>query len=287
MAENMRHPYTVGVYEKAFPESLTVQEMLVCAREAGYDFFEISIDRTDQRIGRLYSPEFEDSLKSTDSQTMVPVYSMGLSAIGTYTLGSPDPAIVEKGMDIFYHAVDFSERTGIRIIQIPACDTPKFDPRDEETDARFIRNLKTAVEYAASHAVILGLENMENDYMDSVGKCMRILREVDSPYLQLYPDSGNTTNAWKNDREAILHDMERGKGHYLAFHEKEVQPTRYGGLFYGDGHVDFGTLTKKAYDLGARRFVMEYWYTGNPEWKQDLKTARSLCDDWISAEEKY
>ena len=283
----MRRSYTVGVYEKAFPESLTVPEMLKCARDAGYDFFELSIDRTDQRIGRIYSSEFENELKTIDTQDMVPVYSMGLSAIGTYTLGSPDPSTVEKGMDILYHAVDFSERTGIRLIQIPACDTPKFDPRDEETDARFLHNLKIAVEYASAHAVVLGLENMENDYMDSVEKCMRILREINSPYLQLYPDSGNTTNAWKNNLDNILLDMEQGTGHYLAFHEKEVQPTRYGGLFYGEGHVNFEPLTRKAYDLGARRFVMEYWYTGNPDWKQDLQTARNLCDSWISAEEKH
>ena len=210
---------------------------------------------------------------------------MGLSAIGTYTLGNPDPATAERGMDIFRHAVDLAVEAGIRLIQIPACDMPKFDPRDEETDARFLRNLKEAVEYAASRAVVLGLENMENDYMDSIGKCMRAVRTVSSPYLQLYPDAGNLTNAWKNDLSDMLRDMDAGEGHYLAFHEKEVQPDRYGGLFYGDGHVDFGTLTRKAYALGVRRFVMEYWYTGNDAWVNDLKTAQSLCANWIASEE--
>lgn len=39
------------------------------------------------------------------------------------------------------------------------------------------------------------------------------------------------------------------------------------------GHVDFEAAIKKAWDLGVRRFVTEFWYTGNPEWKKDLKDA--------------
>lgn len=277
---------TIGVYEKAFPEPLSIPEMLRHAADAGYDFFELSIDRTEQRISRVYEPGFGETLRAAAAEGGVPVYSMGLSAIGTYTLGNPDPATVERGMDIFRHAVDLAVEAGIRLIQIPACDMPKFDPRDEKTDARFLRNLAEAVEYAASRAVVLGLENMENDYMDSIGKCMRAVRSVNSPYLQLYPDAGNLTNAWKNVRADMLRDMDAGEGHYLAFHEKEVQPDRYGGLFYGDGHVDFGTLTRKAYALGVRRFVMEYWYTGNDAWAADLKTAQELCSNWITSEEK-
>lgn len=276
----------IGVYEKAFPESLSISEMLRHAGSAGYDFFELSIDRTEQRIRRVYDPGFAAELRAAAAEGGAPVYSMGLSAIGTYTLGSPDPAAAERGMDIFRHAVDLALQAGIRLIQIPACDTPKFDPRDEETDARFLRNLTAAMEYAASRGVTVGLENMENDYMDSIEKCMRAIRTVNSPYLQLYPDAGNLTNAWKNSRADMLRDMEAGKGHYLAFHEKEVQPDRYGGLFYGDGHVDFRTLTQKAYALGVRRFVMEYWYTGNEAWVADLENARSLCIDWIRSEEQ-
>ena len=276
---------TIGVYEKAFPESLSIPEMLGHAGSAGYDFFELSVDRTEQRISRVYDPGFAETLRAAAAEGGIPVSSMGLSAIGTYTLGHPDPEIAARGMDIFRHAVDLAAEAGIRIIQIPACDTPKFDPRGGETDARFLRNLTEAVEYAASRAVVIGLENMENDYMDSVGKCMRAVRTVNSPYLQLYPDAGNLTNAWKNSRSDMLRDMDAGEGHYLAFHVKEVQPDRYGGLFYGDGHVDFATLTRKAYALGVRRFVMEYWYTGNDAWVNDLKTAQSLCANWIASEE--
>ena len=36
--------YSIGLYEKAMPNTLTWKEKLEAAKEAGYDFVEISID---------------------------------------------------------------------------------------------------------------------------------------------------------------------------------------------------------------------------------------------------
>ena len=274
----MMGAYLVGIYEKAFPEQLSLAEMLQYAKQAGYDFYELNIDRTEKRIGRLYDPAFPDLLKSAADRTGMRISSIGLSALGTYTLGNRDLEISARGMEILKKTILLAEDLGTRTIQIPACDMPKGEAADENTHRRFLRNMREAVEFASAHAVVLGLENMENAYMNSIEKCSTILEAVSSPYLQLYPDSGNLTNAWSNDADAILRDMEKVKGHCLAFHLKEVIPTRFGGLFYGDGIVDFPLLTKKAFDVGARRFVMEYWYTGNPNWQDDLKKARCLCD---------
>ena len=41
--------YTLGLYEKAMPAELTWKEKLEAARDAGYDFVEISIDETDAK----------------------------------------------------------------------------------------------------------------------------------------------------------------------------------------------------------------------------------------------
>lgn len=45
--------YTIGLYEKAMPSTLTWKEKLKAAKEAGYDFVEISIDETDEKLARL------------------------------------------------------------------------------------------------------------------------------------------------------------------------------------------------------------------------------------------
>ena len=45
--------YTLGMYEKAVPNELSWKEKLEAARTAGYDFFEISIDETEEKLNRL------------------------------------------------------------------------------------------------------------------------------------------------------------------------------------------------------------------------------------------
>lgn len=278
----MNHQYEVGIYEKAFPEGLPFPEMLSVAKDSGYDFYEINIDRTDYRISRLYDESFVPGLERAVRQSGFPVRSLGLSALSTYTLGNEDASVAEKAVDIFQRAVLFAERLGIRMIQIPGCDVPKEGVSTENTNRRFYDNVRRMTEFASSHGVPVGVENMENDYMNSVGKTMKLISAADSPYLQLYPDSGNISNAFSQDMDAIKTDMDKGKGHYLAFHFKESKPGRFGGLYYGEGCVDFAPIAKKAYALGARRFAMEYWYTGNPAWKEDLRKARLLCDSWIT-----
>lgn len=45
--------YRIGLYEKAMPDELNWREKLICAKECGYDFVEISIDESEARLSRL------------------------------------------------------------------------------------------------------------------------------------------------------------------------------------------------------------------------------------------
>ena len=39
--------YELGIYEKALPDSISWEQKLHIAKEAGYDFLEISLDESD------------------------------------------------------------------------------------------------------------------------------------------------------------------------------------------------------------------------------------------------
>lgn len=273
--------YQIGVYEKSIPEDYPFMELLKYGKESGYDFFEISIDKTEKRINRLYDKLFHDELRSAMKQTGFHVESMCLSALGTYTLGSEDSSIEERSLDIFKHAIDFASEFGLRIVQIPACDIPKGGKHTIETNERFIKNLSQMIAYASAKSVMIGLENMEDQYMDNVEKSLKLIRIIDSPFFQLYSDSGNITSAAKLYKKNPIEDFNLGHRHHIAFHLKETRPNKYGGLFYGEGHVDFQSLVSSAWMQGVRRFVLEFWYTGNQAWKDDLIKAREMCENWI------
>ena len=90
---------------------------------------------------------------------------------------------------------------------------------------------------------------------------MRYVNLIGSSYLKIYPDSGNITNAAVRYGTDVLKDLETGTGHLVAMHLKEALPGRFREIRYGEGHVDFKAMINKAWELGIRKFVTEFWYT--------------------------
>mgnify|MGYP003310475069 CR=1 FL=1 len=76
---------------------------------------------------------------------------------------------------------------------------------------------------------------------------------------------------YKND---VIEDFELGRGHVVALHMKETLPGKFREIPYGTGHVNLEAFAEKAWDMGVRKYVTEFWYTGSPDWKADLKDAK-------------
>ena len=167
-------------------------------------------------------------------------------------------------------AIRLAEDLGIRIIQLAGYDV-YYEEGSEETRERFEENLKKAVEMAAKAGVMMGFETMETE----LEKAMVYVNRVNSPYLNVYPDLGNVTNAAVTYGTDVEEDLETGRGHLAAMHLKETLPGKFREIPFGTGHVDFEAGIRKAWELGVRKFVTEFWYVGNPDWTEDLKFA---CD---------
>lgn len=277
-------PYTLGLYEKAMPKELSWREKLTAAKEAGYDFVEISIDETEEKLARLDMPkEARTELVDLMAEIGVPIRTMCLSGHRKYPLGSNDPATCARGMEIMQKAVTLAADLGIRIIQLAGYDV-YYEQGSEETRARFEENLKKATLMAARDGILLGFETMETEFMNTVGKAMKYVNLVNSPYLNVYPDAGNITNAAVTYGTDVLEDLRSGAGHIVAVHLKETVPGKFREIPFGTGHVNFRDMIHTAYALGVRRYVTEFWYVGNPEWKKDLDFARSMMGDLLDQE---
>lgn len=268
--------YALGLYEKAMPGSLTWEEKLQAAKEAGYDFVEISVDETDEKLARLdWSPAKRLELAELMARYQMPVRSMCLSAHRRFPLGSSDPETERRGLLIMEQAVRLAEDLGIRIIQLAGYDV-YYEESNQETKRRFEGNLKKAVMMAAKAGIIMGFETMETEFMNTVEKSMNYVLLISSPYLGVYPDTGNIKNASVTYQTDVLQDMEWGRGHLIAVHLKETVPGRFREVPYGTGHVDFQAMIKKAWELGVRRYVTEFWFSGNMRWKEDLAFANRM-----------
>ena len=268
--------YALGLYEKAMPGELSWREKLEAAKEAGYDYVELSIDDSEEKIGRLDMPKEERlALVETMYEVGIPIRTMCVSALTKYSMGNDKPDYVKKGMEILEKSIQFADDIGVRVVMIPGYDV-YYEPSTLETKRLYLENLKKGAEMAEKAGVILGLETMENEFMNTVEKAMKYVTLCGSNYLKIYPDLGNMTNAAVQYQSDVLEDMELGRGNITSLHLKETLPGRYREVPYGTGHVNFEAAIEKAWEMGIRRYVTEFWYKGSENWKEDLRFAHDM-----------
>lgn len=268
--------YSLGLYEKSMPSNLCWKEKLKAAKETGYDYVEMSIDETEERIRRIHmSKEERFEMIRAMYETGTPIRTMCVSALTKYSLGNDDPALCERGMDIVEKAIRLADDLGVRVVMIPGYDV-YYKPSTLETKQRYLKNLRKTVKLAEKAGVLLGLETMENEFMNTVEKAMKYVTLCASNYLKIYPDVGNLTNAAYQYQSDILEDLELGRGNITSIHLKETLPGRYREIPYGTGHVDFEAVIQKTWQMGVRRYVTEFWFKGKENWKEDLITANKM-----------
>ena len=268
--------YYLGLYEKSMPATLSMKEKMIQAKNAGFDFLEISIDETDEKLSRLKWDKNQklDILKCS-METGIKIMSMCLSGHRKYPIGSEDDKIRSRGMDIMSDAIDFAFDLGIRVIQIAGYDE-YYKPSNDNTKRFFLENLRLSVQMAAKKGVILAFETMETEFLNTVTKAMHYVNIIDSPYLQIYPDLGNITNAALVNRQKVTEDLLAGKGHIAALHLKETVPGKFREIPYGTGHVNFHDAIKITNEMGVKIYLAEFWYTGNEDWQYQLTSANQF-----------
>lgn len=275
--------YVLGVYEKAMPNSLTLYEKLVAAKEVGYDYIELSVDETDEKLSRLdWSKEKRLELVSDMHKIGIYFRSMALSGQRKYPLGSYDADTRAKSLEILEKAIILADDLGIRVIQLAGYDVYYEGKGDEITRKYFLENLKKGVEIASKYGVILAFETMETSFMDTVKKAREVVEYIDSPFLMIYPDLGNIKNSSIIYGHDVLDDIKIGENKTVAAHIKESIPGHYREIPFLTGHVNFYECLTMLYKIGVRRYVTELWYTGEKDFKVNLrfavKTFREMLD---------
>ena len=262
--------YEIGLYEKAIRSTLTWKEKLQCAKECGYDYLEISIDATEEKINRIYmDTEEKREIMEAIFDTGIPIGSMSVSALTKYALGDPDQAVRGRGMEIAEKSIQLASALGVRTVMIPGYDI-YYGESTIETKRYFLENIRKIAEIAEREGILVGFETMENNFMNTTGKAVQYVNMVDSAYLKIYPDAGNITNAAVANRHDVCEDLSLGKGKLIALHLKETKPDVYREVPFLTGHVEFERIINTAWKLGVRRYVTELWDVGQPQWKEDI-----------------
>jgi L-ribulose-5-phosphate 3-epimerase len=236
----------VGLYEKALPAELSWEERLAAAGRAGYDFVEISIDETGERLGRLdWNASERAALRRAIDNTGVQVSTMCLSGHRKYPLGSHDPALRGQGQQILRKAIQFAGDIGLRVVQVMAYDV-FYESSDEETRANFMEGLHLGTQWAGQAGVMLGLENLDTPFVENLSDALALIHAINSPWLRLYPDIGNLAAAGYNPPD----ELRLAKEQVLGIHVKDALPKIIRGVQYGEGIVPFAETFRALAEIG-------------------------------------
>jgi hexulose-6-phosphate isomerase len=268
----MIHGHLLGLYEKALPKEWSWKQRLQTAKELGFDYMEISIDETDDRISRLYW----DNSRRMELLLMckvlnMPIQSMCLSAHRRFPFGSADKKTREVAYELMERAIEFANDLGIRVIQLAGYDV-YYEPSTQASIEGFMEGMKWSAKLAERYQIMLAMEIMDTPFMNSITKHLAYEQQVKSPWYKVYPDLGNLT-AWGNNVES---ELEKGIDSIVAVHIKETKAVtkNFEGQFkcvdFGNGDVDFVKCFSKLEQLNYKGpYLVEMWT--NPE-RNDVDT---------------
>jgi len=246
----------VGIYEKAIPDRFGWADKIKIAQIAGYDFIELSIDESKERLDRLHwSKEERKELRDLLWQADFYIQSMCLSGHRKYPFGSKNKVIREKAYKIMDQAIELAKDLNIRNIQLAGYDV-YYETSDEETKELFLEGLRYAAKKAAAVDIMLSIEIMDTEFMGTITKCLKYINIIASPWLQIYPDIGNLSQ-WIATPEL---ELEKGIMHIVGIHLKDTQPNKFKCVPFGEGTVEFESLFKKLKELDFQGpYLVEMW----------------------------
>ncbi len=275
--------HLLGLYEKALDPADSWETRLEKVKELGFDYMEISIDESDERLARLdWSKEQIEELRRTCSDIGVGFQSMCLSGHRRFPFGSADPEIRAKAHEILEKAIDFAAAMGIRVIQLAGYDV-YYEPSTPESVKLFREGMAWAARKAAQKQVMLAMEIMDTPFINSISKHMAYEGMLHSPWYKVYPDLGNLS-AWpEND---VGFELDHGVNSIVAVHLKDTLAVTedFAGKFkcvpFGNGCVDFPRRFAQLERLGyCGPYMVEMWYAEGSDDRAEAAKAKAWLEE--------
>ena len=276
----------LGIYEKALPKGLDWAQRLAMAEALGFQFVEISVDETDDRLARLdWTLEERRKFSRAVMQSPLTVPSMCLSGHRRFPFGSRNPQVRKQALVIMEKAIQLAVDTGIRTIQLAGYDV-YYEESDADTRDRFIEGMQASLALAAREQVMLAVEIMDHPFMNSILRYANMKALLKSSWFTVYPDIGNLS-AWGHD---VPQELALGIHDIVAIHLKDTlavsdsHPGTFKEVPFGSGCVDFpGTFAvlKKLNYQGP--FLIEMWTEKATDPEKEIRHARQWMIDQMRA----
>lgn len=265
-----------GIYEKALKPSAWKQ-MFSDVAKAGYDYFELSLDESSERLKRLeWKTDQIQEVRNAADRNGIKIFSACFSGHRCYPLGSANAETEKKSVSMLNQAIELCAKLDIRVLQIAGYDV-FYEPHSEDTAKRYIANLSKGMYRAEQLGIMLAIEPVEV-FLTSVENTLKVVKEINSPWLHVYPDIANMASL---DIDPVK-QLELGIGHTIAIHIRDALPNYFYGVEPGKGIIDFESVFAKLDEIGyAGPLTIEMWNLNDPNYLQVITEARQFMLDKI------
>ncbi len=248
---------SIGLYEKALPSDLPLEDKIEQTKKAGFDFLELSIDESSEFLNRLnWDNNQRRKLRLFSRAADLPIFSLCLSGQRRFPLGSADPSIRLKSRIILEKSIQLASELDVRVMLISGYWVyhEAVNPRSEDF---FIEGMAWGASLAARYGVMLGIENIDSDsQINSIQQVMKVIQTIQSPWLKIYADFANLA-AFGMDVSA---ELSAGVGQIVAVHVKDAVRNEVRGIPLGQGIVDFpAAFSQLADNHYSGPFLLEMW----------------------------
>lgn len=271
----------LGIYEKALVGGPLEgaddwRAFLAQVPQAGLSFIDLSIDESAQRQARLgWDASYCRLVRGAAEAVGTTIGGLCLSIHRRIAPGSADPDTRLRARQVMARGLRVCHDLSVPVLQVAGYYCYYEDP-NPDAEHWYRQMLADAAPLAARLGVVMGIENVDGTDVTSVRKAVELVREVDSPYLQVYPDLGNIAEQGLDPRV----ELEAGRGRMVAMHAKDVRPGEPRRVEMGTGVVDWDlSLQLLAHQHWAGRLMIEMWNDDAPDSLARCRAARAFIEE--------
>jgi len=175
-----------GVNAWIYPSKFTVDEVLEASAKIGFEGVELNLDEKSLKFSKKRRREIAEKASSLGLE--LPSLCTGL--FWKFNLASPEEKVRKKGVEIIKKGCEFASDIGSKVLLIvPAVAVPEIPYEEIWRLAK--ESILKAASTAESYDVILGVENVWNQFLYSPLEFRRFIEEINHPYVKAYFDVGN------------------------------------------------------------------------------------------------
>ena len=237
------------IYGWQLPERAS-ERVLGAVADMGIEAVELVVDEEMNSAQELLSQQ--DEIRAILARHNLTVPTIASALFWKYNLGSKDEEARRRGIEIIQGMCRVAKVYGARTILVVAGQQEPHTPYALTWNTA-IRSIRQAAKTAEDLGVLIGVENVGTNFLDSPGEMARFIADVDHPNVGCYLDLGNAMYVFEGYPENWCTAL---AGKIVAVHVKDYDKKSGQLVYCGQGDLPWAEVLPVLKECGYDDYLM-------------------------------